>query len=102
MLRSPGFEGTVRWLDVSAIGASAARSLTTWFVLRPGAPLPRRTGLIRRLRIDQRERSVQFMTQLPRGVEAAALRDLLMRHAEAAHARHALAAESSTAGDVIG
>ncbi|MDU7519919.1 MAG: M48 family metalloprotease [Roseomonas mucosa] len=101
-LRSPGFEGTVRWLDVSAVGVSAAQSLTTWFVLRPGAPLPRRTGLIRRLRIDQRERSVQFMTQLPRRLEAAALRDLLMRHAEAAHARHALAAESSTASDVIG
>ena len=93
-IRSPGFAGALRWLDISVIGVSATQSPTTWFVLRPEAPLPRRTGLIRRLRIDEAGRAVQFMEMLPRGLEEEPFRDLLLRYAKAAHARHALDAES--------
>ncbi len=59
-------------------------------VLRPEAPLPQRTGLIRRLRLDEGQHAVQFMATLPRGLDAAAFRALLLRYARAAHARHAL------------
>lgn len=89
-VRSPGFAGTVRWLDVSAIGVSTMQSPTTWFVLRPEASLPRSTGLMRRLRIDEKERAVQFMAVLPRGLDEAAFRALLLRYAGAVHARRAL------------
>ena len=89
-VRSPGFAGTVRWLDMDTIGVSALRSPTTWFVLRPGAPLPQRTGSMRRLRIDGAARAVQFMAILPRGLDEAAFRTLLLRYARAAHARQVL------------
>jgi hypothetical protein len=93
-IQSPGFAGSVPWLDVKGIGVSATQSPTAWFVLRPGAPLPRRTGLIRRLRIDSKEHAVQFMGLLPRDLEAATFRHLLLRYAEAAHARDTLEAGS--------
>jgi len=89
-VRSPGFAGAVRWLDMETIGVSAFQSPTMWFVLRPEAPLPRRTGLIRRLRLDEKRHAVQFIATLPRGLDAAAAKALLLRYARAAHARHAL------------
>ncbi|WP_043839717.1 M48 family metallopeptidase [Muricoccus aerilatus] len=92
-VRSPGFTGTVRWLDVSAIGVSSVQSPTTWFVLRPEALLPRSTGLMWRLRIDEEQRAVQFMAVLPRGLDEAAFRALLLRYAGAAHAQQALDAD---------
>jgi Zn-dependent protease with chaperone function len=89
-MRSPGFAGTLRWLDIQLIGVSAVRSPTTWFVLRSEARLPQRTGLIRRLRIDEKAHTVQFMAILPRGLDEASFRDLLLGYARAAHARHVL------------
>ena len=92
-VRSPGFVGTVRWLDMRAVGVSALQSPTTSFLLRPEAALPRRTGLIRRLRIDTKQHAVQFMGMLPQGLGAAAFQDLLLRYANAAHARDRLESE---------
>lgn len=93
-VRSPGFIGTVRWLDVSGIGVSAVQSPTAWFVLRPEAPLPQRTGLIRRLRLARKTHAVRCIGMPPRGLKEAAFRNLLLRHAQAAHARNKLEALS--------
>ena len=89
-IQSPGFAGMVPWLDVTGIGVSSRQSPTAWFILRPEASLPRRTRSIRRLRIDPKQHAVQFMGLLPQGLDEATFRDLLLRYAEAAHARHAL------------
>jgi Zn-dependent protease with chaperone function len=92
-IRSRGLDGAVPWLDVIRIGVSARRSPTTWFVLRPDAALPQRTGLIRLLQIDGERRAIQIMGLLQRSLTETALRTLLLCYADAAYARDCLQAD---------
>ena len=88
-IASPGFAGTVPWLEIQAISVSALPARIV-VVLRRGAPLPPRTRRIRRLQHDVRRHAIQFAGMLPPGMSAAALQAMLLQQAQAAHARSRL------------
>ena len=86
---SPGFAGTLRWLDIQAISVSALPARIELTLYR-GVPLPTRTRRIRRLQHDVRQHGLQFAGMLPRGMSAAALQAMLLQRAQAAHAQSRL------------
>ncbi len=90
---SPGFAGTLRWLDIQAISVSALPARIELKLYR-GAPLPTRTRRIRRLQHDVRQHGLQFAGMLPRDMSAAALQATLLQRAQAAHAQSRLDARS--------
>lgn len=90
---SPGFAGTLRWLDIEVLSVSALPARIV-LVLGRGAPLPPRTKRIARLQHDVRQHAVQFAGMLPRGMSAATLQAMLLRRAQAAHAQSRLDAPS--------
>lgn len=91
---SPGFAGTLRWLDIQAISVSALPARIE-LKLDRGAALPTRTRRIRRLQHDIRQHGLQFAGMLPRGMSAAALQAMLLQRAQAAHAQSRLDAPSA-------
>lgn len=92
-LRSPGWVGVVPWAAVKGITLTAGRALLMTFALEAGAPLPARTGRIRRLRRLKRQHALEFRGMSVRGMKVQDVQALLARHAQAAFARRALASE---------
>ncbi|MGI4944507.1 MAG: M48 family metalloprotease [Janthinobacterium lividum] len=86
---SPGFVGTLRWLDIQAVSVSVL-PVRIELLLRRDVPMPTRTRRIRRLQHDVRQHGLQFAGMLPRGMSAAALQATLLQRAQAAHARNRL------------